>query len=468
MGVADHGHRVQIEDRGGAGVGGGHLGGVAGDEEHIVDVAGPVSDQAALQAHDIEVAGGEVGDEFEPVLPVPAQTLADNADEVARRHQRDAARAVGDVHGIGQAGRRQRCDEAHPGLQAAGAAGGQHLHADGEFPFFYLAREGAVFLFFFVVNRLEEGGRVLHLKRDLPSRLVAVQVVVHLADVGRVDLAAPADQAHPAEGHIAGEFPHELGVDAGQIPVADAPQFPPVGHEREHQLVLLDDFHFFDGVEKRGGLPGRAAVDSGEPDPQVKDGLHEAARILVPAAIPIVVQGHVDDEGGWISIRLRQFDEGLHVGQGGEGLQHERIHAGRQQRVDLLAIDVFYFLGRFPGLQGGPDRAEDEVVVITAGLLTVRGNSLPGHFYTGAVQLLDTMFLFERRQVDAAGREGVGRQTAGPGLQIGSVNLLDQVGPVRVEGLVHVVHLREPAGVREQIGAHGAVGQKRGGVQDLQ
>ena len=74
----DQGGRIEVEDRGGAGVGRRHFWWIAGDEKDIVNSIGPVAYKAALQAYDVEIAGGEVRNEFQGVATGgrPVQVLA--------------------------------------------------------------------------------------------------------------------------------------------------------------------------------------------------------------------------------------------------------------------------------------------------------------------------------------------------------------------------------------------------------
>ena len=108
MGQPDHRDGIQVEHRRGARIGRRHFGRIAGDEQHVVDAVGMIADQPALHAHHVQVAAGEVRDEFQRVARRrgPVEALADQMDEIAGRNQRDAARAVGEIHARRPARRR--------------------------------------------------------------------------------------------------------------------------------------------------------------------------------------------------------------------------------------------------------------------------------------------------------------------------------------------------------------------------
>ena len=95
--------------------------------------------------------------------------------------------------------------------------------------------------------------RPCQLDDALPGRK-AVEVVVHLVDVGGVDLAATADEAHALVRHFAGKAPHALGVDARQVAMTHAPELAAVGHDRELDLAVAHGCTFLRCVEEGPAL----------------------------------------------------------------------------------------------------------------------------------------------------------------------------------------------------------------------
>ena len=100
------------------------------------------SNQSALNSHQIQIAAGKVRNQLQPV----ANLIPNQMNEISRRHQRNSARAIGEIHRIRQTAVGKLADEINlTGDQfLIRSARRQNFNADDKLSGFQFLREPAV------------------------------------------------------------------------------------------------------------------------------------------------------------------------------------------------------------------------------------------------------------------------------------------------------------------------------------
>ena len=137
-------------------------------------------------------------------------------------------------------------------------------------------------------------------------------------------LAAAADQMHAPLRHLSGEAAHVLGIDPGEIAVADAVEVAAIGHGRQLDSPLLQGWEILYLFEEGRHFARGTAIDADDLGAEIACGLDKELGILVPP-IAAVVQGHVDDGRGGIAYFLQYLEDGRDVQERGEGFQHQGV-----------------------------------------------------------------------------------------------------------------------------------------------
>ena len=150
----------------------------------------PISNQAALQAHRIEVAQRKMGNELECIAGLPAQAMAYEMDKVARRHEGNAARSIRQIKGISKATDGELLDKLHACFNAPRAARGKEFDTYGKLLVKYFPRKWPV-----VSLGFYGGGFARMVPFDLTLYLRFVQtaqVIVHFVNMSGIHVAAAA------------------------------------------------------------------------------------------------------------------------------------------------------------------------------------------------------------------------------------------------------------------------------------
>ena len=112
---------------------------------------GVIPNQPALNAHQVQIAAGKVRNQLQPVADIAPHQV----DEIPGRHQRNAARTIGEIHRVGQAALGELTDQFDlAGSEFfIGSARRKHLDADDKFPRFKFLRKSTVVNFFRIAYR---------------------------------------------------------------------------------------------------------------------------------------------------------------------------------------------------------------------------------------------------------------------------------------------------------------------------
>ncbi len=156
----------------------------------------------------------------------------------------------------------------------------------------------------------------------------------------------------------------------------------------------------------------------------LEDGAGDHHRQSAPGLLEILVDGE--------EARLHHQRVERRFGQ-------EDVHAAFHQGADLLRVDGDHLVkgdvtpagvvadGERQSLVRGADAAGHEARLVRRAAAVLVGGAA-GQAGGGAVDLGDVLLQLELAEVERVAVEGVGRNDVGPGLQVGAVDVLDDLG----------------------------------------